>query len=194
MDKYVIVGLISGFISLFGYLPYIISIIRGNTQPNRATWLIWTVVGFLLALSYYITGDIKACWVPVAFFIGPLIVTILSFFYGHSQWSILDKICLATAGISIIVWSMTGNAVLALLINVLIDFIGAIPTLYKTYYHPESEDLMAWVLFFIGSAINVAAIMTWDITVIYPLYLVSITFTMVLLLLLLKTKENSVTN
>jgi hypothetical protein len=189
VDKYIIIGIVSGLISLLGYLPYVLSILKGRTKPNRATWIIWTVIGMLLVASYYFTGDIKAIWVPLAFFVGPFIVMILSFFYGQSNWSILDISCLIAAALSLIAWVITGDPLVALLINVFIDFLGAIPTLHKTFLNPETEDLKAWVLFFIGSAINIAAIITWDITIIYPLYLVAITFSMVIILLFINPRK-----
>lgn len=164
-------GIIAGILSLVGFVPYIVSILQNKTHPNEASWIIWTVVGALLALTYYADGDPNAIWLPFSYFIGPFIVAILSLHYGYSKWSMLDKTCLVAAVISIIPWLLSDNATMTLLINVLIDGAGAIPTLIKSYLKPETEDLTAWVIFFIANTIELFAIKTWNLSATYPLYL-----------------------
>ena len=164
-------GIIAGVLSLVGYIPYIISTVRGITRPNKATWIIWSVVGGLLAFSYLAEGDPNTIWLPLGYFIGPLIVAVLSFWHGYSEWSRLDKICLILAFISIIPWVISDDATFTLLMNVFIDSTGAIPTLVKTYREPETEDFTAWFIFFIANTIQVVAIRQWNLAAIYPIYL-----------------------
>lgn len=165
------IGISAGILGITGYIPYIISIFRRQTKPNKATWIIWTIVGGLLAFSYMAEGDAHAIWLPLGYFIGPLIVAILSFKYGYSEWVKLDKICLVAAGISIIPWVLSSNATFTLLINVLIDTTGALPTLAKTFREPETEDGVAWGIFFIANTSQLFAITTWNIAALYPIYL-----------------------
>lgn len=40
-----VVGILSGLIALIDAIPYIRDIRRGRTRPQRATWLIWSVLG-----------------------------------------------------------------------------------------------------------------------------------------------------
>lgn len=178
-----ILGLTAGVLSLGGYIPYIISILRHKTQPNKATWIIWAVIGGLLAFSYLNKGNIHTIWLPMGYFIGPLFVAILSFRYGYSSWTRLDKFCLAAAFISIIPWILSKDATMTLLLNVLIDAIGAIPTIIKTYQEPETEDFTAWLIFFIANTLEVFAISTWNIAATYPIYLFVLAGTLVVLTL-----------
>jgi uncharacterized protein with PQ loop repeat len=171
MDMYKSLGLVAGVLSLVGYIPYIISIIKGKTRPNKSTWFIWTVVGGLLAFSYAAEGDPQTIWLPLGYFFGPLITAILSIRYGDANWSRFDIICLSVAIISVIPWVLSKNATFTLLINVLIDMAGALPTLVKTYHEPETEDLTAWFIFFIANTIQLFAISYWNIAAIYPIYL-----------------------
>lgn len=166
-----ILGITAGVLSLVGYIPYIISILRGKTQPNKASWIIWAIVGGLLAFSYLTEGDKNTIWLPLGYFFGPLVVAILSFKYGYSQWSRLDRFCLIAAAISAIPWIVSKDATITLLINVLIDSLGAIPTIVKSYFEPETEDATAWIIFFIANTLQVIAIQQWNIAAIYPIYL-----------------------
>lgn len=169
--SYELIGIIAGILAIGGYIPYIYSTLRGKTQPNRATWLIWTIVGGLLAFSYMAEGDQSSIWLPFGYFIGPLLVAILSIRYGYAQWTRLDTICIVAAGISIIPWILSDNATFTLVINVIIDASGAIPTLVKTYQEPETEDLTAWFIFFVANTLQLFAISMWNIAAIYPIYL-----------------------
>lgn len=183
MDNiYEILGIIAGILSLVGYIPYIISILRGKTLPNKASWIIWSVVGGLLAFSYLAEGDKNTIWLPLGYFVGPLITALLSLRYSYSVWSRLDKICLVAAMISIIPWLLFKDATFTLLINVLIDSTGAIPTLVKTYREPDTEDILAWSIFLIANTIQVFAISDWNLTATYPIYLFFLATAMVVLI------------
>ena len=77
-DIKVVLGIIAGLIALSAYLVYVISIFRGGSKPNRATWWIWSFMGLILALSYQFSGASNTIWVPYVEFLGPLIIAILS--------------------------------------------------------------------------------------------------------------------
>lgn len=178
--SYETIGIIAGILALAGYIPYIYSIIAGQTRPNRATWFIWTIVGGLLAFSYIAEGDQHSIWLPLGYFFGPLIVAILSLRYGYAEWTRLDTICIVAAIISIIPWVLSDNATMTLVINVIIDSTGAIPTLVKTYREPETEDLTAWLIFFIANTLQLFAISMWNLAALYPIYLFFLAAAMVL--------------
>jgi len=182
-NSHQIIGIIAGILALLGYVPYIISILKNKTRPNRATWFIWSIVGGLLAFSYMSEGSVHAIWVPIGYFIGPLTVAALSIRYGYAQWSKVDTICLVTALISIIPWIFSKDATITLLINVFIDMAGALPTLVKTYHEPETEDLTAWAIFFLANTLELFAITAVDLSLAYPIYLFILASSMVALIL-----------
>src|SRR3990167_5114886 len=145
-DITAVAGKVAGIVSLVAFVPYIIAILRGETKPNRATWWIWTVVGFMLGASYFSSGANHTIWVPVSYIIGPIIIATLSIKYGVGGWTRFDRYCLLGAVVSMVFWWMFNSPFIVLLINLFIDFMGALPTIRKAYYEPESEDRTAWVL------------------------------------------------
>lgn len=175
------IGLAAGIIGIGGYIPYIISIFRGATQPNRATWIIWTVIGGLLAFSYMAEGNPESIWLPFGYFLGPFLVALLSFKYGYTTWTRLDTFCLVGAGLSLIPWVFANNPAYTLIINLLIDSIGAIPTIVKTYREPETEDANSWLVFFTANTLQLFAISTWNLSSLYPIYLFILAGTMITL-------------
>src|SRR3990167_6846765 len=183
-----IIGITAGILALVGYIPYIISILAGKTRPNKATWFIWALVGGLLAFSYLAEGDANSIWLPLGYFVGPLITALLSLRYGYAAWSRVDTYCIIIAFISIIPWLFAKNAIFTLLINVFIDSTGAIPTIIKTYHEPDTEDMTAWTIFFIANTIKLFSISDWNLAAIYPIYLFFLAGEMIILILRGKVK------
>lgn len=167
-----IVGLVAGILSLAAFIPYILAILRKETKPSRASWWIWTVVGFLLGASYYSSGANHTIWVPVSYIVGPFATAILSLKYGEGGWNRFDRICIFGAGASVVLWWMLSSPLVALVINLFIDFMGALPTIRKSYYEPEGENRTAWTLFFTGNTVNLFAIEAWTFAIAaYPIYM-----------------------
>lgn len=165
-------GRIAGFISLAGFVPYLVDTLRGRTRPNRATWWIWTLVGGGLFLSYRTAGGGESLWVPLSFVVGPLVTAVVSLRYGEGGWSRLDRLCLGGALASLCLWGLWGSAVAALWLNIVIDAFGAVPTIVKAWRDPDSEHLLAWLLFLCGNGLNLLALPhLLPAVAAYPVYL-----------------------
>lgn len=165
-------GKVAGIISLAAFVPYVVAILRRKTVPNRATWWIWMVVGFMLGASYRFSGADHTIWVPVSYVIGPFVIAILSIKYGEGGWARFDRVCLFGAGTSAILWWMFNSSLIALIINLFIDIMGALPTIRKSYHEPEKEDRLAWSLFIAGNTINLFAVERWTFAIsAYPVWM-----------------------
>ncbi len=183
-DQQALLGQFAGALSLLGFVPYIVEIVQGKTRPNRATWWIWTVVGVMLCASYYATGARHAVWVPASYVAGPLVTALLSLKYGEGGWDRFDRNCLAASLLSVVVWWVARSPLLALLSNIAIDFLGALPTVRKSYHEPGAESLLSWSIFLVADAANLGAIGAWSpATALYPVYLFSLAAVLVALLL-----------
>lgn len=179
--------MVSGVVSLLSFVFYYISIFKGKTVPNQATWLILSIVGLIIFSSYYSLGERSALWLPLSFVVGPILIFILSIKYGVQKWSVFDKWCLFGAVTSLVFWFISGNAFLALSINILIDLLGMLPTIRKSYLNPETEEGFPWLLTCIASIVNIFAVSTWNFdTAIYPLYMLIIN-TMVVVIIYLRS-------
>lgn len=184
-------GILAGVLSFSAYTLYIFTTIFGKTRPNRATWWVLTLVGLMIAASYYESGARATIWVAVSYVLGPLIIGFLSLKYGAGKWESLDKWCLGMAVASAFVWYISGSALLALFMNIFMDFVGLVPTIKKSYQHPESEDKIAWTLESLSGILNIAAIEKWTLGIaFYPLYLLIINVTITILLYRPSSKIN----
>lgn len=153
-----LLGQISGIFLIGGYIPYIIELLRGETRPNRASWLIWSLSTLLLLWSSFTVGTHEAIWVPLADALGCGIIFLLSIWRGVGGWAKTDLISLAICLISIILYFMSENVLIVLILNLLIYTSGYIPTIKKSISKPEEESFWAWSLFMIGVLLNLITI------------------------------------
>ncbi|MEO0517930.1 MAG: hypothetical protein AAF171_11595 [Cyanobacteria bacterium P01_A01_bin.116] len=145
---------VAGILAFLGYIPYILSIFRRKTVPNPATWWIWSIMGGILLTSYYAAGNREAIWVPLSYFVGPAVTAILSVKFGRNEFGKFEKYCLGGGAISILLWKLSGSPLVALTIGIMIDLIAIAPTLRKTYFKPDSEDPLAWSMFWLANTLN----------------------------------------
>ena len=164
-------GCAAGIISLAGFFPYAVAIVRGHARPNRATWLIWSVVSALLFASYDASVGGAARWVPLSDTVGTAAIGVLSFRHGEGGLGRFDVTCLALAGLSALAWGLTGSADIALGMNIFVAVLGALPTVRKAHADPASESLLTWCIFLAGNSLNLVAIEAWSVkSAAYPLY------------------------
>jgi hypothetical protein len=166
-------GYTAGFVSIAAYVPYARDTARGIARPNRATWIIWSLVGGLLFASYNAAAGGPARWVPLSDAVGPALIAVLAICYGEGGWNWFDRGCLILAGLSVIGWAFTGSPMVALNINLFLCVLGAIPTFRNAYYRPATESALVWRMFLLGNVLNLLAIETWSwSSSAYPVYAV----------------------
>lgn len=177
------IGIVAGLIGLLGFLPYILTTVQGKNRPNRATWWIWGILGLIQGFSYYYSGANNTIWVPVFYAVCQIITAILSLKYGEGGWTRFDRFCLFGAGISLLLWWWFKSPFMALVFALVIDSLGALPTVFKSYYKPEEESCFSWSIFLIANTLNLTALENWSFELsAYPLYLFILSITIATLL------------
>ena len=153
------------------YFPYIRDILRKTTQPHRASWLIWSVLGLIAFFSQFAEGATDSLWMIGAQTFGTVVVFVLSLKFGTEGFSALDRISLLAAIFGIVWWYFTHNAVYALLITIAVDAISAGLTAKKAYALPASETMSTWILSAISSVFGALAVGSFNpILMAYPFY------------------------
>lgn len=187
-DIKVVLGIIAGVISFLAYVVYAISILRGITKPSRATWWIWAFMGLVVGLSYYFSGAVNTIWVPVVEFIGPLSIALLSIKYGEGGIeNKTDIFCFFGAIVSIILWIIFDNPVVALVASLAVDSFAIVPTIKKSYLRPEGEDFWAWFGTGMADSLNMFAVEKFTFAIlVYPIYMLVSDLIIIFILLLRK--------
>src|SRR3989344_6302690 len=164
MDWHLILGISAGLIAIGATVPYILSIVRGETRPNVVSWSLWTVIVLITALAQVSAG---ASW-SILLLIGTLIanfsVLVLCVFgYGYRKFELADKICLALALVALLFWWVTSNPVVAIILAVTADGIAYLTTYLKVYRNPSSESYFYWAILVVADVLALLSVTTINI-------------------------------
>lgn len=145
MDWYAVFGITAGILPVVAAIPYILDILRRKVQPNSVSWSIWTVVVLIVVFGQFAEG---LSW-SVAVIIGSTIQNLIVLFlcllgYGYKEFRRVDQVCLTLAILAIVLWFVTSDALVAILLAIAADAIAYIPTYAKILRDPKTETYTFW--------------------------------------------------
>jgi hypothetical protein len=173
-SQFFLLGLLSGLITVLAYLPYLRDTASGETRPQRASWLIWSVLASISLASQAHEGATHSLWFAGTQTLATCVVFLLSLWKGSG--SVLTKsdipvVCISAVGL--VLWYFTDTATYALMISISISLIAGTVTVRKAYDDPESETFSTWFLSLVGALLAIGSISTFDpVLLAYPVYLV----------------------
>ena len=159
-ERFVLLGVA---FNIYGGLSYLISTVKGRTKPNRVTWFFWAVAP-LLAFAAELSKGVG--WQSLmTFMVGfsPLLIFIASFVNKKSYWRLnkFDYFYGSLSLLGIILWRITGEGNLAILLAILADGFAGLPTIVKAYYEPTTEDYKAYLFSMLSAIITLLTIDQW---------------------------------
>src|SRR5688572_21588753 len=139
MPQYVVLA--GAVVALIGAFSYIKDTVRGKTKPNRVTWLMWAIAPLIAAIAAFSEG---VTWAVVPVFVsgfGPLLIFVASFMNKKAYWKLtkFDYYCAATSVVALILWAVTKQPSVAILVAILSDALAGVPTFIKSWKYPETE-------------------------------------------------------
>jgi hypothetical protein len=179
-----IVDKVSGVLFFLAFVPYILTILGGLTQPSPISWAIWGSVDVLTlvamkkknALNSQIIGAVA----------GASITTLLAVVYGKPTMGSIEWVSIGGAVAGIILWQKTGDALLAIISSQATILIGAIPTFTGAYFNPAQEDPVAWIIWLSSCVCALIAVDKWDLAhALQPITFTIVEGTMVFLVVIL---------
>src|SRR5665213_2043268 len=139
-------GVLAIIIGFTGYVPYFRDIVSRNTKPHASSWL---VCGVLTGVALFgkLVGTIGAgAWVIGFTALVSFTVFILALQRGHKDFPLFDWLCLIGAGIGLLLWFLTNNPLLAIILITFIDMLGFIPTFRKSISRPYEETAFTYTM------------------------------------------------
>jgi hypothetical protein len=179
-----ILGFAATVIALISYVPYFRDIFAHKTKPHAFTWLIW---GMLTGIAF--VGQIAGHAGPGAWVTGftafiCLAIAALAAVDGERNIARLDWIALAGAGLALVVWFLTRGPLLSVILITIIDNLGFVPTLRKSYYRPSEETMSTFVLSGLKWVLGILALDHLSVTTaLFPFSIVVASWLFVVMLL-----------
>lgn len=167
-----ILGIIAVILALFASIPYIWDIYKSKTKPHSITWFIWGAMAAIVFTAQILKGGGPGAWVMAAFAVIDLFIFILALKYGEKNIVLFDWFCLVIAIFSLLLWFITKDPTISIVIITIIDISGGLPTIRKVFYKPFDETLVTYILYFCTWIFSILALENYNlVTVLDPLAL-----------------------
>lgn len=138
------IAIIAAILAIIGNVSYLKDVFKEKVHPHPYTWFIWSIV----SMTTFFGGLAKGAGIgalPTGIAEGfTIIIFLFSLKYlfqgkaGHIR--MIDNYFLAIALLGLIPWALTKDPTISVIIVVLIDIVAFMPTLRKTWKHPDTEQ------------------------------------------------------
>ncbi len=157
-------------ITLFAFIPYIRTIIYGNTRPHVFSWVVWASTTFIVFLAQLDDGGGVGAWpIGVSGLITGFVALLAWLKRADVSVTRIDTVFLIAALSSISLWYATSDPVWAVIVLTAIDLLGFGPTFRKAWAFPRSESQLFFSLFALRNLVVVLALEHYSITtVLFP--------------------------
>ncbi|OGG66400.1 hypothetical protein A3D71_04420 [Candidatus Kaiserbacteria bacterium RIFCSPHIGHO2_02_FULL_55_20] len=163
-DYHIVFGVLSVLLGLFGYGLYFRSIFGGTTKPHVFTWLVYFLIDIIVFTAQVLNGAGPGAWVTFTGVVGTFCVAVVALKRGekHITWS--DWASFVAALCAIVLWRLTSDALIAVVISALINFLAMLPTFRKSYGKPQEESVSIWLVDFVRFFLSIIALSTLSFT------------------------------
>lgn len=175
--------------TLVGYSFYFRDIFAGKTKPHAFSWLVWAALTGIAFAGQIMNGGGAGAWVTFVTAVVSGVIFVLALKQGEKDVTFSDKLNLAGAAFALVFWFFTSNPLTAIVLVTIIDFLGFVPTIRKSYKKPHEETLIHYVFAGLKFVLAIIALQKYTvITWLYPASLVASNLLFVVMLVIRRRK------
>ncbi|MEO5948893.1 MAG: hypothetical protein ABIP74_00635 [Candidatus Saccharimonas sp.] len=165
-------GIIATILGVYSIIPYVIAVLKRKTSPHQFSWLIFVIMNGIVLFSQFFEGARESVLITLSFFVGSLIVFLLSLKYGTRATSKWDRLLLGFALATIVIWILTRSNTTAIWLTLIIDVIATTMTILKVRNVPDSESATPWIIGTIAYMFTCLSLIGTPIGILYvrPIY------------------------
>ncbi len=152
-------------------VPYVYFMFKGDTRPQRMSWLIWLSVQACLLLG--LNGDVAngLYWTVQAQVISIGVVFMFALTKGMYGWRLLDFVLLGISILGMTGWFLLPNENMAVASIIIADVCATTLTLLKAYELPETESRLMFALSALACLFSLLAAESLKfVDIAYPIY------------------------
>lgn len=149
-------------------IPYAIRVYQRKITLNLVSWIIWSIIGWALLVTYDASGATNNIWPAILGAINPTIITTLAWWRGTSKKIDAWDITCGVIGIAAItLWALVrdepSKVQFALYLAIIADACAGIPILKFVWNNPHLDRPFAWGMFGIGYGLSIFAITEYTV-------------------------------
>ncbi|MSU56030.1 MAG: hypothetical protein EXS51_01840 [Candidatus Taylorbacteria bacterium] len=190
MEVKALLSILAILISFAGCCIYFRQIFWGNVRPHAFSWLIWFVLVSVAFAAQVAGGAGVGAWVLGFSSVATLFFFLVALAKGDRHFVSADWLFLLAAVAALLLWWLTKDPTLSVVLITLTDAAGASLTIRKAYQKPQEESMTHFGLASFKSAISLFALESFSLaTWLYPASLV-ISNGLVVFTLLMRRKKS----
>lgn len=159
-----IYGALAAAIGLLCYVPYILSLRKGESKPHVYSWLIWGLQGLVFYFAETAAGAGPGAWISVTCGVACFGIGIAAFRYGEKNITRSDTCSFILALLAILFWAMTDNPLWAIIFACAADIFAYYPTFRKSWNKPWDENLATYEIYLLATVFGMLAVVDINAT------------------------------
>ena len=184
-----ILSVIAIALTFIAFVPYIKSIIKGVTKPHVFSWVIWSLVTFIVFLAQLDDNAGVGAWAIGVSGVVSIFVAYLAYANrGDVSINKTDWLFLSLALSSIPIWYLTADPLWAVIVLTTTDLLGFGPTIRKVYQSPYSEPMLFFYLLIARNVLVIVALENYSLTTVLFPAAVSLACVLLISIILLRRK------
>lgn len=165
----IIISIIAVSLSIIGYIPYLRDTIKGKTKPHVYSWFIWTLLTGIVYGLQVSSGAGVGSWVTLAVTIIGFVVFLLGMHKGEKDITKSDTVFFILSLVALFLWLIAKQPILSVILVSLVDMLGFVPTIRKSWDKPFSETLFTYELGAFRHGLSILALEQYSlVTWLYP--------------------------
>lgn len=171
MDEFL--AIIAALLAALSTIPYLIDIVRGKTKPNIVSWFTWTMLTIISGSAALAADEPKTALLLYGNSVCTGLVVIFGLRYGYVRFTRFDVLCQVGALFGLAFWLAFNSPVIGIIIPIIIDFIGLMPTLRHAWHKPGEETWQTFAIGTVASTLTVVALTRYNVvSLLFPLYII----------------------
>jgi L,D-peptidoglycan transpeptidase YkuD (ErfK/YbiS/YcfS/YnhG family) len=146
LSAVVFFGLLSTALMLASRGTYFYSIYKGETKPHAFSWLIWAVISCIGFAAQFAEGAGAGSWARGVSAATCVMLVFIGLRWGEKNITRGDWVTLFVALLAVPLWIVTKTPLYSVILVVLIDTIGYMPTVRKVRLNPHQETPFSYIL------------------------------------------------
>lgn len=164
-------ALVSAALTAACVIPYLRDIYRGTTKPQRTSWLVFSVLAVVAAISQGVAESGPGVWLAAGSAVGFTAVFLASIHRGVGGTSPLDIAALVVTVVGIVVGFVVGQPLVAVGSVIVAELAAVALTARKAVADPASETPSTWLIDCVAGLVAIIAIPELSLAaLLYPLH------------------------
>lgn len=152
-------------LTIAGFVPYVLGIVKGRVRPHMFSWLIWGITTLLVFIAQLQDGGGIGAWPIGVSGLTTLVVALLAYMNrADTTVTQTDWLFLFLALSSLPVWYVTANPLWAVVILTSVDLLGFGPTYRQVWHRPWSDSIMFFTLLAARNLLVLIALENYSVT------------------------------